>query len=54
MFIDTERNENLSSNAILTEADLVVVNLVQDKVALREFFDNYSSIQEKSVYLIGT
>lgn len=53
VFIDTERNENLSSNAILTEADLVVVNLVQDKVALREFFDNYSSIQEKSVYLIG-
>lgn len=53
VFIDTERNENLSSNAILTEADLVVVNLVQDKAALREFFDNYSSIQEKSVYLIG-
>ena len=37
VFIDTERNENLSSNAILTEADLVVVNLVQDKIALREF-----------------
>lgn len=53
VFIDTERNENLSSNAILTEADLVVVNLVQDKVALNEFFENYSSIKEKSVYLIG-
>ena len=53
VFIDTERNENLSSNAILTEADLVVVNLVQDKIALREFFDNYPSIQEKAVYLIG-
>ncbi len=53
VFIDTERNENLSSNAILTEADLVVVNLAQDKVALNEFFENYSSIKEKSVYLIG-
>lgn len=53
VFIDTERNENLSSNAILTEADLVVVNLIQDKTALREFFDNYSSIQEKAVYIIG-
>lgn len=53
VFIDTERNENLSSNVILTEADLIVVNLVQDKNALREFFDNYSSIQEKAVYLIG-
>ncbi len=54
VFIDTERNQNLSSNAILTEADLIVVNLAQDKMALREFFDNYSSIQEKSVYLIGS
>lgn len=53
VFIDTERNENLSSSAILEEADLVVVNLIQDKAALREFFDNYSSIKEKSVYLIG-
>jgi len=53
VFIDTERNENLSSSLILNEADLVVVNLVQDKMALREFFDNYSSIQEKAVYIIG-
>lgn len=53
VFIDTERNENLSSNAVLTEADLVVVNLAQDKMALNEFFENYSSIKEKSVYLIG-
>lgn len=53
VFIDTERNENLSSNSILHEADMVVVSLAQDKTALREFFDNYSSIQEKAVYLIG-
>ncbi len=54
VFIDTERNENLSSNTILYEADMVVVNLLQDKASLREFFDNYSSIQEKAVYLIGS
>lgn len=54
VFIDTERNENLSSNAILYEADIVVVNLIQDKIALREFFDNYSSIQEKAIYLVGS
>lgn len=54
VFIDTERNENLSSNTILHEADMVVVNLLQEKASLREFFDNYSSIQEKAVYLIGS
>ncbi len=54
IFIDTERNENLSSNLILNEADMVVVNLIQDKIALREFFDNYSSIQEKAIYLVGS
>lgn len=54
VFVDTERNENLSSNAILYEADIVVVNLIQDKIALREFFDNYSSIKEKAIYLIGS
>lgn len=53
VFIDTEMNQNLSSNIILSEADLIVVNLDQNGVHLREFFENYPSIQEKAVYLIG-
>ena len=53
IFIDTERNQNLSSNIILSEADLIVVNLDQNGVHLREFFENYPSIQERAVYLIG-
>lgn len=53
VFIDTERNQNLSTNTILTEADLVVVNLIQNPLKIMEFFENYSSIREKSVYLIG-
>lgn len=53
VFIDTERNQNLSSSVILSEADLIVVNLNQDTVHLQEFFENYSSIQERAVYVIG-
>lgn len=53
VYIDTETNGNLSSNSILEEADLVVVNLCQDIRVWREFFDNYPSIREKSVFLVG-
>ncbi len=53
VFIDTETNQNLSSNVILSEADLVVVNLPQNPHVLEEFFENYASIQQKAVYLIG-
>jgi len=53
VFIDTERNQNLSSNVILSESDIIVVNLDQDIAHLRDFFTNYESMQEKAVYLIG-
>ncbi|MCD7825999.1 MAG: hypothetical protein LUH14_08570 [Clostridiaceae bacterium] len=53
VFIDTEPNQNLSSSLILSEADLIVVNLDQNPVHLKDFFSNYDSIQEKAVYLIG-
>lgn len=53
VFIDTETNQNLSSNVILSEADIIVVNLDQNPVHLKEYFTNYSSVQEKAVYLIG-
>lgn len=53
VFIDTELNQNLSSKVILAEADLIVVNLDQDIVHLKDFFENYTSMQEKAVYLIG-
>lgn len=54
VFIDTETNQNLSSNIILSEADLVVVNLTQDPRQNQEFFKNHKSIQEKAVYLVGS
>lgn len=53
VFVDTEANQNLSSSVILSEADLVVVNLDQNIIHLKEFFTNYASIREKAVYLIG-
>lgn len=53
IFIDTETNQNLSSNSILSEADLIVVNLPQDPQIMDNFFDHYTSIREKGVFLIG-
>ncbi len=53
IFIDTETNQNLSSKIILSESDLIVVNLSQDPVQIQKFFKQYLSIQEKVVYLIG-
>ncbi len=53
IFIDTETNGNVSSNAILEEADLIVVNLPQKPVIWEEFFENYASILDKCVFLVG-
>lgn len=53
VFVDTETNRNLSSRVLLSEADLVVVNLDQEPEHLKDFFENYSSIQDKAVYVIG-
>lgn len=53
VFIDTESNGNASTLAILEEADLIVVNFAQDLKAWEDYFENYSSLSEKSVFLIG-
>lgn len=53
VFVDTESNQNLSSNLILNEADLIVVNLTQDPKELEYFFMNYESLLDKAVFLIG-
>ena len=43
----------LSSKIILQEADLIVVNLSQNPYILEDFFENYRSLIDKSVYLLG-
>ncbi len=52
-YIDTSNQNNLSSKIILEEVDLVVVNLIQNSSMIQYFFDNYSSILNKSVFLIS-
>lgn len=52
-YVDTSNENNLSSKYILEEVDLVVVNLVQNSSMIKYFFDNYSSILDKSVFLFG-
>lgn len=51
-FIDTTHNI-LSSKTILEEADLIVVNLCQNIIYLEDFFENYSSLISKSIFLIN-
>lgn len=52
-FININRKNHLSSNAILQEADLVVVNLYQNPDCLKDFFLNYSALIPKSIFIIG-
>lgn len=52
-FIDTAGSRNLSTKVILSKADLVVVNLSQDPQIIDHFFENYSSLTSKAVFLLG-
>lgn len=51
-FIDTIGG-NLTSKVILSKADMVVVNLSQDPGIIEHFFENYSSLISKAVFLMG-
>ena len=51
--IDTEYGGNLSSKYILEHADLIVVNLCQSGAVLNQFFEQYQSLIDKSVFLLG-
>lgn len=53
IYIDTAVGNTLSSKIILQEADLIVVNLSQNPYILEDFFENYRSLIDKSVYLLG-
>ena len=52
-YININRQNHLSSKAILQEADLVVINLCQDSDYLNDFFHNYSSLLYKSIFIVG-
>ena len=53
LVIDVEARGNASTTMILSEADLVVVNLSQSQPAFEHFFSHYASLQQKAVYIIG-
>lgn len=53
-YIDTSCSNNLSTKIILDSADLVVVNLMQNISDIEYFFNNYSSILSKCVFLISS
>lgn len=53
VIVDTEFNSNRSSIQILNDVELVIVNLKQDIDSVIEFFQNYSSLIDKAVFVIG-
>jgi len=53
VFVDTTAAPVRSSRKILQEADLIVVNLIQNETMLDQFFRNYRAIREKAFYLVG-
>ena len=53
VFIDTCSGNNELSASIRNNADLVVVNLSQNKQIINGYFDHYNIDQEKAIYLIG-
>lgn len=53
VYVDLFASENSSTKAILQATDVVIVNLNQNSSVLRHFFENFSSLREKAVFLIG-
>lgn len=52
-FFNINQQNHLSSNAILQEADLIVVNLYQNPDYLKDFFLNHSSLIPKAIFIVG-
>ena len=52
-FIDTNRENTISSKVILEDADVVVVLLRQDMDEIQSFFQNYSSLLPKAFFIIS-
>lgn len=53
VLIDTESSGNASSMEILEEADIIVVNIDQNAGTWEDYFENYASLAQKSVFLVG-
>lgn len=53
VLIDTQSVGNLSGAEIIEQADLIVVNLLQDTGMIEDFFKNYGALKERCVFLVG-
>lgn len=53
VLVDTQAAENLTTKVILEQADLVVVNLLQEPGQIEEFWEQYAGLKEKAVFLLG-
>lgn len=53
VYIDTFAAESLSTKTIIENADLVVVNLNQNNNVLNQFFNNFSILRNKAIFLLG-
>lgn len=53
VYIDTFATGCLSTKAIVDSADIVVVNLNQNKNVLDHFFCNFSMLRDKALFVIG-
>lgn len=53
VFIDTAPGQNNSSQTIIQNSDLVVINLSQNPNTIEYFLENYSEYKEKALFLIG-
>ena len=51
--MDVSSKSNIASRCALEEADLVVVCLPQERFEIQKFFERYSSLKSKSVFLLG-
>ena len=50
---DASGDNNISTKVILEQADKIVVNLTQDKNIIDNFFENFSSIIHKCVFIVS-
>ncbi|MBE5927759.1 MAG: hypothetical protein E7267_00055 [Lachnospiraceae bacterium] len=53
VYIDTFAAESSSTESILKNTDVVVVNLNQNRDVLSHFFRNFSSLRNRSIFLLG-
>ncbi len=53
IYVDTAGNPKVSTQKILKEADVIVVNLTQNPYVLSHYFRNFKEMQKKAFYLIS-